>query len=128
MLVKAWLRGPLSYVPGFDSVFGRRRGGGGTASARYCYSIWLRHLVMAHDGGLATIPRTVAELGPGDSVGVGMAALLSGSERYWALDVVSYANPVRTLEIFDALVDLFTSRVSIPDDDELADVQPALDP
>lgn len=127
MLAKAWLRGLLSYVPGFDSILGRRRGGGGTASARYCYSVWLRHLVLAHGAGLTKVPSTVAELGPGDSVGVGMAALISGSERYWALDVVSYANPERNLEIFDGLVDLFTRRASIPDEDDLAEVQPALD-
>ena len=58
---------------------------------------------------------------------MGMAALLSGSERYWALDVVSYANPERNLEIFDGLVDLFTRRVPIPDEDDLSEVQPALD-
>jgi len=127
MLAKAWVRGLLSYVPAFDAVIGRRRGGGGTASARYCYSVWLRHLVMAHGCGLNTLPGTVAELGPGDSTGVGMAALLSGSERYWALDVVSYANPERNLAIFDGLVDLFTRRADIPDEAELAEVQPALD-
>ena len=73
------------------------------------------------------MPLTVAELGPGDSVGVGLAALLSGSERYWALDVISYANPQRNLEILDGLVDLFSRRAPIPDEESLVEVQPALD-
>jgi SAM-dependent methyltransferase len=84
-------------------------------------------MVMAHGRGLNTRPVTVAELGPGDSPGVGMAALLSGSERYWALDVVSYSNPERNVQVFDALLDLFTRRASIPDESDLAEVQPALD-
>ena len=127
MLTRALLRGLLSYVPGFDPLIGRRRIGGGTSSARYCYSVWLRHLTLAHAGGLTTIPATIAELGPGDSVGLGMAALLSGVERYWALDVVSYSNPARNLRVFDDLVDLFTRRAPIPNDPELAQVKPALD-
>jgi hypothetical protein len=127
VLPRAWLRGLLSHVPGFDALLGRRRGGGGTSSARYCYSVWLRHLVMAHRAGLPTAPQTVAELGPGDSVGVGLAALLTGSERYWALDVISYANPQRNLEIFDGLVELLRARAPIPDETDLVEVQPALE-
>lgn len=81
---------------------------------------------MAHANGLSTTPETVAELGPGDSVGVGMAALLSGAERYWALDVVSYGNAAQNLRVFDDLVVLFTQRAAIPNDPELAQVKPKL--
>lgn len=127
MRAKAMLRGLLSHVPGFDTLVSRIRDGGGTASGGYCYSVWLRHVVMAHDAGLNTNPKTVAELGPGDSIGVGMAALLSGSERYWALDVNSYANPERNLRVFDEIADLFASRAPIPDGPEMAEVKPALE-
>ena len=37
--------GVATFVPGVNAVFGR--GGGDTKSARYCYSVWLRHLVTA---------------------------------------------------------------------------------
>jgi len=82
---------------------------------------------MAHANGLPTNLETVAELGPGDSVGVGMAALLSGAERYWALDVVNYSNAPQNLRVFDDLVVLFTQRAAIPNDPELAQVKPKLD-
>src|SRR5437870_3647895 len=124
-LTKALLVGLLTYLPGFRTI-ARRRGGGGTASPRYCYSVWLRHLVMAAEAGLPTSLSTVAELGPGDSVGVGLAALLSGADRYWALDLVSYASPERNLAIFDGLVDLFNQRAPIPDEVEFAEIQPTL--
>src|SRR5438876_3565879 len=126
-LARKVTRGMLSYVPGVDGFLIKRRAGGGTGSPRYCYSIWLRHLAMAQRHGLSTAPATVAELGPGDSVGVGLAALLTGSQRYWALDVLSYTNAKRNLEIFDGLIDLVRNRAPIPNGNELGEVQPTLD-
>jgi len=64
----------------------------GTGSpARYYYSVYLRHLVIAAANGLSPDFRVVAEIGPGESLGVGMAALLSGVRRYCAFDVVKHA-------------------------------------
>ncbi len=87
---KALLSGLASWLPGYDVA----RTTGGTDSARYCYSVWLRHLVLAASSGRlqAGVPRIVAELGPGDSVGIGIAALLSGAERYYALDLLPYSD------------------------------------
>ena len=34
----------------------------------------------------------IAEIGPGDSIGVGLLALLLGVEKYYAFDVVKFAN------------------------------------
>ena len=103
-----------------------RIGTGGTVSARYCYSIWLRHLVKARQEGLTEVPRIVAELGPGDSVGVGLAALLTGTSEYYALDIKEYADTKRNLKIFDELVALFIKQEPIPDDKELDFVRPKL--
>jgi hypothetical protein len=69
-------------------------------------------MLVAHGG--QGVPRNVAELGPGDSVGVGLAALLSGSENYLALDVVPFADRDRNLEVLDELVELFKSRARSP--------------
>lgn len=99
---------------------------GGTVSARYCYSIWMRHLVLLSEAGLPTTPDVVAELGPGDSLGIGLASMLCGAQKLLALDVVRYANKRRNHEILDELVGLFTSRAAIPDDREFPDVFPRL--
>lgn len=103
------------------------RGPGGTDSARYCYSVWLRHMVQAHRAGAWNDPTTIAELGPGNSLGMGLAALLTGAERYFAFDVVEHANNDRNLAIFDELVALFSDRAAIPDDSEFPAVKPYLD-
>lgn len=60
----------------------------------------------------------MAELGPGDSLGIGLAALISGTARYHALDVFEYANIERNIRIFEELVELFRRREKILVDDE----------
>jgi SAM-dependent methyltransferase len=73
------------------------------------------------------IPHTVAELGPGDSLGTGVAALLAGSHRYFALDVKKFASSQRNVSIFDQLVALFQQREPIPDVTEFPQQLPHLD-
>lgn len=118
--------GALTFVPGAKHFL--HRATGGTSSARYCYSVWLRHLTLAKEAGLWRFPTPrIAELGPGDSIGTGLAALISGGEAYYGLDVVPYANTARNLEIFDELVELFRMRVDIPGPEEFPNVNPKLD-
>jgi len=118
--------GILSYVPGLrEKLFSG--GTGGSTSARYCYSVWLRHLVMAQQHGLSTHPKAVAELGPGDSLGIGLAAMLSGADHYYAFDVVRYSTNERNIQIYDELVELFQKRERIPDNGEFPEVKPYLE-
>src|SRR5215831_19669917 len=118
------LYGISTFIPGVAAVFGR--GGGDTQSARYCYSVWLRHLVSAFANGLPAHPRVVAELGPGDSLGVGLAALVSGADRYHAFDVVRHAQVKRNQAVLAELIDLYRARADIPGEAEFPEVQPRL--
>lgn len=121
---RALATGLVSFVPGMRRLM--NRASGGTDSSRYCYAVWMRHLVRAATAGVPPDPGCVAELGPGDSLGVGIAAILSGARRYIALDAKAHANRPRNLEVFEELVDLFGARAAIPDDQELPAVQPKL--
>lgn len=103
------------------------RSSGGSGSARYCYSVFMRHLVRLNQETGFTVPGTVAELGPGDSLGLGLCALLSGAERYVGLDVVRFADLSGNVQILDELVSLFQARTPIPDDQEFPRVRPKLD-
>lgn len=102
-------KGMLSYIPGALELM-PRRGTGGTDSAEYCYGVWLKHLAMLWQNGLERLPAVIAELGPGDSLGTGLAAVLSGIDTYYALDVVRYSDASRDLRILDELVELFQER------------------
>lgn len=109
--LKYTLLGLATYIPGLHSAL--RRGTGGSNNAAYCYSAWMRHL--SHISRVRSgVPHSVIELGPGDSLGIGICALLSGAEVYVALDLVPHALNKDNLRIFDELVDLFRSRAPIP--------------
>ncbi len=99
-------------------------GSGGTNSARYCYSTWLRHLIKLHEAGIEPVFDTVAELGPGDSLGIGLSAMLTGVSRYFAFDALPHARTSSNLETLDQLVALFGERSDLPDRDEFPEIWP----
>ncbi len=118
--IQSFISGIISFVPGGnDWLFNRRkrmRKVAGTLNGEYCYSVWLRHLILARKHGvLEGVPETVAELGPGNSLGTGLAALLSGVQSYYAFDVVDHTANADNLKIFDQLIMLFKDKKKIPD-------------
>jgi len=123
MRLRLMIGGAKSYIPLPWSY----RGTGGTTSAEYCYAVWLRHLVLVHQSGLSTNPPTLVELGPGDSIGVGLMALLTGTQNYRALDVLPHANADRNLAILESLVPMLRSRAPIPDHEAVPHLYPRLE-
>lgn len=121
------LNGIITFVPGFKHYVIRGKDViNSAAPARYCYSVWLRHLVMAYENRLATDPDSIAELGPGQSIGIGLSALLSGASKYYALDVVKFASTRKNHEVFNGLVNLFKKRAAIPTNVEFPQLVPHL--
>jgi SAM-dependent methyltransferase len=112
--LKPVLKGVATMVPGLHRLLARPGGGGSTDSADYCYGVWLKHLTFLWQSGMREMPSSVAELGPGDSLGVGLAALLSGASRFYALDAVTYSSPEKNLRMLDELVERFAQRAPRP--------------
>lgn len=108
-LTRRLLSGLLTFLPGGRALTERSTGGAGDAA--YCYWVWLHHLVLARRHGLEGELRAVAELGPGDSLGTGIAALLGGVDRYYAFDIIPYANAEMNLRILDELIGLYEARL-----------------
>jgi len=107
------VKGLASYVPGLHTSRARRRNVR-FAKADYCYEVWLKHLLLrSRSGAELRLPAALAELGPGGSLGVGIAALLCGAESYYALDIVRYSETEANLALLDDLVDLFRRRAPI---------------
>jgi hypothetical protein len=67
---------------------------------------------------------SLAELGPGNSLGIGLAALLSGVRSYHAFEIERYPIEKTNLVVFDELVSLFKSRSPIPGKEEFPEVKP----
>ena len=118
-LLRPLLGGIKSFVPGVDY-----RGSGGTNSARYCYAVWLRHLALVSAHGVTGPRARVVEFGPGDTVGVSLAALLSGAREVTALDAVAHASAARNQAVFGELVALFRDRARPPGDDQFPNLRP----
>ena len=55
------------------------------SNSLYCYNVWMKNLKywskLNHE-----VPKVVVEIGSGNSLGVGLAALISGSEAFFALE------------------------------------------
>src|SRR5262245_17377795 len=81
-----------------------------TLSARYCYAVFMRHLVKVHAASGRAPLGNVAELGPGGSLGTGLAAMIAGAQRYFAVDVGRDSEREGNLRAFDGLVELFRNR------------------
>ena len=128
MKIRPLIRGIISYIPGLLSLFQKGKGAkgtGGTISARYCYAVWLRHLIYLHENTVN--PLIIAELGPGDSLGIGLAALLTGGQKYYALDIIEHANVDQNLKVFEELIYLFKNKVAVPDPTEFPLIHPPLE-
>jgi hypothetical protein len=123
---KLVLRGFLGYVPGLLGMLKETRDRSGTVSARYCYSVWLRHLLLLNKAGYTQIPESVAELGPGASLGVGLAALLSGVQNYYAFDIIKHTEVAMNKKIFHELLELFENKEPVPAQDEFPSLKPLL--
>src|SRR5688572_29983557 len=118
------LKGALTWVPICNEWRRRRASTGGSGSARYCYSAWLRHLVLLDRYGFRVSDAHVGELGPGDSIGMGLAALVSGAARYVGLDVVPFSAGANLEPMLDEITHLYATRATIPGPDEFPRVRP----
>jgi hypothetical protein len=111
MKIKPIVKGLGTFIPGLKKVLPQKGYG---RTAYYCYGVWLKHLTLLWESGMNFIPQTLAELGPGDSLGVGLAAMLCGVNNYFALDVIKHSNIEINLKVLDELVALFKSRAPRP--------------
>jgi SAM-dependent methyltransferase len=112
--IRSLLKGALTFVPGAPALIPKPPPGS-RADTPYYYGVWLKHLGGLAANGLDTSPTVVAELGPGDTLGVGLAALLCGAEKYYALDLLAYTQPKKNLAALDELVALLSKRTPRPD-------------
>jgi SAM-dependent methyltransferase len=87
-------------------------------TARYNYSVWLRHLATAGNAGLPTDPAVVVELGPGHSLGAGLSAMISGADVYYGLDATPAAKPQTNRRMFEDILELFAERSAIPHNED----------
>lgn len=124
---KSLAKGVLSYI--LPDHMMPKTGTGGTNSAEYCYSVWLRHLSYLMDTGLVSDVKElkhVAEIGPGDSLGIGISALFTGATNYYAFDLIAHSNIDTNRVVNQQIADLFIKQTPIPNSAALQNVKPVL--
>ena len=120
------VKGTLTWIPILNAWRLRSASAAGPESPTYCYAVWLRHLVMLHTCGFQINGARVGELGPGNSLGIGLASLLAGAKYYVGLDVMPFSK-ADLVQIFTDLVHKYSRKEPIPGDVDLPRVRPKLD-
>jgi SAM-dependent methyltransferase len=64
-------------------------------------------------GSTSAIQR-IAEIGPGDSLGIGLSAIYTGAKEYYAFDVIEHATIDKNSLINEELFKMFSSQEEIP--------------
>jgi len=113
MKIRSVVKGALTFVPGMQRVLPKPHASKNPPTAYY-YGVWLKHVALLHANGLHHSPKSVAELGPGDSLGIGIAALLCGAQCFYGLDVVAHTEPAHNLKVLEELADLLRRRAPRP--------------
>ena len=97
------VKGVLSLIGPLTSWRFRHSHTGGTDSPEYCMKMWTQFLRLLVDAGFEPRGTTMVELGPGDTLGLGLSAMLSGVAQYTGLDAVPYARDFQPQPFLDAL-------------------------
>jgi SAM-dependent methyltransferase len=109
MKVKKLLRGLISYVPVLKEII-PKTGTQGSNDPQHCLRTFEKHRDLLTDNGFGFPVACMGELGPGDSFGVGIAALLNGSEKYFGLDAIAHTNIEFNISIFEDLIKLYEAK------------------
>jgi len=114
---KALLKGMLTFVPGATRILDKKKEKSrhSGSQAEFCYALWLSILRQFEENGIQPEMGSVGEIGTGGSLGVGICALLTGSQRFYALEIGQSFDKNLNLNILDDLVFLFRNRSKIPD-------------
>jgi SAM-dependent methyltransferase len=70
--------------------------------------------------------KRIAEIGPGDSLGIGIAALYTGAENYYAFDVIEHASHQKNVEVTREIGGLYLANAPIPNTNKHRNVGPRL--
>lgn len=116
-IIKAIAKGIVTYIPGASSILDKKKRTSkhSGSKAEFCYDLWLRILVFLEENSIRPHFKAIGELGSGGSLGVGICALLSGCERYYALEIDSIFDKDQNLKILDDIILLFRNKTRISD-------------
>jgi hypothetical protein len=116
-LPKAIVKGFLTFIPGVSYLLKikKLKLKHSASNAEFCYTQWLSILVFLKENGIKPNLERVGEIGTGGSVGIGICALLTGSEKYYALEIEDLFDKENNLKLLDEIVLLLKNKTPISD-------------
>lgn len=116
-LVKAILKGMVTFIPGVSYLLKKKKTKSkhSASNAEFCYSLWLSILVYFNENGIKPNLKRIGEIGSGGSIGIGICALLTGSEKYYALEIENVYDKENNLKLLDEIVLLLKNKTPISD-------------
>jgi SAM-dependent methyltransferase len=111
-LVRPFVKGALTFVPGAQAILPKPNAGRNPPTT-YFYGVWLKHMSYLLNLGVP-MPTAVGELGPGDTLGLGLCALLCGVKRYVGLDIYRHTAVRENIKVLHELAALFRERAPRP--------------
>jgi SAM-dependent methyltransferase len=128
-LVVSILKGLLTYLPGYNLYYKKikSKSNHSCSNARFCYSLWLRNLVFLHKNRCSTSFDQFAEVGNGGSLGIAICALLTGTRKYFALEIEDNFDIDSNIRLLDEIFKLFQEKTPIPDHYEFPQINLVLE-
>jgi hypothetical protein len=111
--IRAVVKGATTFIPGIERIL-PKAGPGNNLPSSYFYGVWLKHIAFLSENELYGPPKCIAELGPGNTLGIGIMGLLTGADRYYGLDVVAHTTRTSNLTVLDELIEILNNRTPRP--------------
>ena len=114
-LIKSILKGMFTFIPGvlFLKNIKAKKLNHSCSKAEFCYNLWLSILIYIDEKKIKPKLNVIGEFGNGGSLGIGLCALLTGTEEYYSIDIDNQFDIDANLEILDNLLILFKQKTAI---------------
>jgi hypothetical protein len=114
-LVKATAKGAITFIPGISFLLKKKKAKAthSSSNAEFCYSLWLSILVFFKENGIKPNLKRIGEIGTGGSVGIGICALLTGSEEYYSLEIEDLFDNEKNLKLLEEIISLLNKKTPI---------------
>lgn len=112
--LKAIFKGILTFIPLVHHISQKiKKTKHSSSNAEFCYNLWLRILIQLEDKHVTVKLNKIGELGSGGSFGVGICALLTGAQHYFALEIEKNADIQLNLKLLEELLVLFNNKTPL---------------
>jgi len=115
-LIFSMIKGLITFIPYVDYINRNpKKNTHSSNSSEFCYNLWARIYILLKDNKIDAKLDNIAEIGTAGSLGVGLCAMLTGSNQYTALEIENNFNLQENLKIYNEITKLFMNKTPVSD-------------